>query len=625
MLTKFIIDDKFWGGYQKLIRESVIPYQEKALKDEIPGVEKSHAVENFKIAAGLSEGEFYGCVFQDSDLAKWIEAAAYALILQPDKKLEADIDEAIGYIEGAQDENGYLNTYFTLVKPNNRWDNLQEGHELYCSGHMMEAAVAYYKATGKTRLLDVMKKNADHIASVFGKNKRRGFPGHPEIELALVKLAEATGEKKYLELAKYFIDERGTEPNFFGEEKEKRGWSVWNADPEDRAYTQNSMPLRQQSVAEGHAVRAAYLYAGMADVARETDDKELLAACERIWENVTGKQMYITGGIGTVNDGEAFTVDYDLPNDTVYAESCAAIALMFFAQRMLKIEKNGKYGDEMERALYNCVLSGMSLDGTRFFYVNPLEVNPDYSGKITGHKHVLPQRPGWYGCACCPPNIARTIASLSDYAWLEEGKNLYSNLFVGGMLDLGDIQIKTETGYPYDGAVKYTVTGGGREMALALRIPSWSDRFELTLNGEKAAYTLRHGFAYIDKDFTAGDVVELRLDMSPKKVYSNVLVRENSAGCAIQKGPLVYCLEGIDNGGELRTLRVKRGGVIREEASQELGGTVKLKIDGLRMKSGGGLYSFRRPEGEDCTLTAIPYHLWCNRGLNQMTVWVKEN
>ncbi|MEG1427402.1 MAG: glycoside hydrolase family 127 protein, partial [Oscillospiraceae bacterium] len=399
MLRKFKINDKFWGGYQRLICDSVIPYQREALWDRIPGVEKSHAIHNFLVAAGKETGEFGGWIFQDSDLAKWIEAVSYSLYIQPDKNLEAEVDKVVEYVADSQGEDGYLNTYFTLVRPENRWENLQEGHELYCAGHMIEAAVAYYEATGKSRLLEIMKKNADCIYSVFGKDKRRGFPGHPEVELALVKLYRATNDPKYLELSQYFIDERGTEPNFFAAERIKRDWTVWGADPLDRGYTENSKPVREQEVAEGHAVRAVYLYSGMADVARETGDTTLKSACERLWKNITEKQMYITGGIGSTVEGEAFTVDYDLPNDTAYAESCAAIGLMFFARRMLLLDKNGDYGDVMERALYNCVLAGMSLDGTKFFYVNPLEVNPDYSGKINGHKHVLPERPGWYGCA----------------------------------------------------------------------------------------------------------------------------------------------------------------------------------------------------------------------------------
>lgn len=623
MERKFSINDKFWNYYQNLVCDSVIPYQRKVLGDEIPGVEKSHAIENFKIAAGLSEGEFYGWVFQDSDVAKWIEAAAYSLLLKPDPELEKDIDNIIDIIGKAQDEDGYLDTYFTIANREKRWQNLHEAHELYCSGHMMEAAVAYFEATGKTALLEIMKKNADCIDNIFGKDKRRGFPGHPEVELALVRLYKATGEKRYLDLAKYFVDERGTEPNFFAEESGKRDWKVWGDSYMNRDYNQNYAPVREQTYASGHAVRAVYLYTGMAAVARETGDESLVKACDTLWENITNKRMYINGGIGSTGFGEAFTADYDLPNDTNYAESCASIGLIFFAKEMLRHRQNSKYADVMERALYNCVLAGMSLDGKNFFYVNPMEVEPEYDGILPTHKHVLPVRPSWYGCACCPPNIARLLASLNEYVWTETESALHSDLFIGGEYKLpkGSVTVKTE--YPYDNVITYSVKGN-MDKALAIRIPDWSTDTVITVNGAEVTPEIVSGYAMV-KDLKDGDEVALTLDFTARKIYSNVLVRENQGGVAIQRGPLVYCLEGHDNPYDLRTVRIAKDSGIKVLPHEDiLGGITPVELEGYEMTSSDALYSFARPEPKKITLKAIPYYSWCNRGLNQMTVWLKE-
>jgi Uncharacterized protein conserved in bacteria len=366
------IDDNFWSEYQKLVKEVVIPYQWEALNDNVPDADPSYAIKNFRIAAGEEQGEFGGMVFQDSDVAKWLEAVAYSLTINPDPELEALADKTIDLIAKAQQPDGYLNTYFTIKSPDKKWTNLQECHELYCAGHMMEAAAAYYHATGKKKLLDVMCRFADHIAAVFGvePGKLKGYDGHQEIELALVKLYKATGNEKYLKLSKYFIDERGQEPYFFEEEWRKRNkisfWSNSVSEKPNESYHQSHKPVREQSEAVGHAVREVYMCTGMADIAAETGDKELFEACKRLWDNIVNRQMYITGGIGSTNHGEAFSFDYDLPNDTIYAETCASVGLIFFAHRMLQIEAKGNYADVMERALYNTVISGMAKDGRHF-------------------------------------------------------------------------------------------------------------------------------------------------------------------------------------------------------------------------------------------------------------------
>ena len=619
----FRIEDDFWSRYQDLICDTVVPYQRQVLDDQVPGAAKSHAIENFRIAAGLSEGSHFGWIFQDSDLAKWIEAAAYCLARRPNPALEADLDQLIDIIGKAQEEDGYLNTYFTLGHQEKRWTDLQEAHELYCAGHMMEAAVAYFQATGKNSLLQIMQKNADCIDSVFGKGKRRGYPGHPEVELALVRLYEATQDTKYLNLAQYFIDERGTEPNFFAEEKKARGWSVWNANPADTAYTQSTKPVRQQTYAEGHAVRAVYLYTGMAAVAEKTGEKELTEACKRLWDNITQKQMYVTGGIGATTIGEAFTADYDLPNDTVYAESCASIGLIFFAKKMLQLDHNSRYADTMERALYNCVLAGLSLDGKQFFYVNPLEVNPDYAEKIATHQHVQPQRPPWHGCACCPPNIARLLASLDRYVWHQADDLLCCDLFISGSYEMGNGKIHVRTCYPYDGKIQYTIAGK-LDHHLALRIPSWCNRWKISVNGKPQDIPVSQGYAILT-ELQDQDCITLELDMTPRRCYSHVLVRENQGSVCLQRGPLVYCLEGVDHTNDLRALRIAADGQLRIlEKEPILGGIVPLEADGWVLQSSDDLYSFARPTVSPVSLRLIPYYTWSNRGLTQMTVWIKE-
>ncbi len=375
-LQQVKLDDPFWSRYIVLIRDVVIPYQYEALHDRIAGVEPSHSVANFRIAAGLEEGEFHGFVFQDSDVAKWLEAAAYSLTIAYDRKLDEQVDAMIDLVAAAQQPDGYLNTYFTIKEPDKRWTNLTDCHELYCAGHMIEAAVAHFRATGKRKLLGVACRFADYIDTVFGPEDGQihGYDGHQEIELALIKLYEVTKEQRYLRLSQYFLDERGREPAFFVMEWERRGKSSFYASPSRRpdiAYHQSHLPVREQRVGVGHSVRAVYMYTAMADMAARTQDEALLEACRHLWNNTVHKQMYITGGIGSTHHGEAFTTDYDLPNDTVYAETCASIGLIFFAQRMLQLSPRSEYADVMERALYNNVLGSMAQDGQHFFLCKP--------------------------------------------------------------------------------------------------------------------------------------------------------------------------------------------------------------------------------------------------------------
>ena len=623
--------DGFIGKYQRLVKDVVIPYQYSVLCDQAPDTEKSHVISNF-INAGkalrgdqIPEDGFYGMVFQDSDAAKWIEAAAYSLSLFPDEKLEKTVDELIDIIAAAQDEDGYLNTYYTIKDRDKRFTNLQEGHELYCSGHMMEAACAYYEATGKDKLLQVMLKNMEHIYRYFITEKHDGYPGHPEVELALLKLYRLSGNPHSLELAEHFINIRGVDPHFYEKEKAGRDWSVWNNDPTDTDYLQASAPVREQKDAVGHAVRAVYLYTAMADLAASTDDKEMSAACSRLWESITRRRMYLTGGIGSTVIGEAFTVDYDLPNDTAYAETCAAIGLIFFGSRMLENEVDGEYGDICERAFYNAVLAGMQLDGKRFFYVNPLEVIPGISGAAQTHKHDLPVRPKWYACACCPPNVARLVSSFGKYAYGENEDTAFCHLFAAGEVSLENgMKFTCETNYPYDFEILYQIEKGGN---LALRIPGFSKTWQIDLNGRKLSQTdvtPKKGYVYLS--VSDGDTVRLTLDGTPRFQYASSKVPELTGKTAVCRGPLVYCFEGVDNQDDILSLSLRKGGALNISDGQSAlpEGTVTITADALRTQTtdDADLYTDKAPFTNPCQAVAVPYYTWGNRGENQMRVWM---
>lgn len=638
LVKDFQVGDGFFGRYEKLVRDVVLPYQERALNDQIEGAEKSHCIENFRMAAqkiesGSCDGEFYGMVFQDSDVAKWLEGAAYSLAQSPDEALEKRCDEIIELIGRAQQKDGYLNTYFTVKEPEKRWTNLHEAHELYCAGHMIEAAVAYAECTGKSRLLEIMCDMADHIYQHFIEEGAEGYPGHPEIELALMRLFRSTKEEKYKELALHFINVRGVDSDYYKKEMEKNPWRVWGNNPEDKEYAQNYAPVRQQDKAVGHAVRAVYLYTGMADAAMETGDKELAEACKTLWNNITQHRMYVTGAIGSAYEGEAFTKDDHLPNDTAYAETCAAIGLIFFSNKMLYLERDGKYADVMERALYNCVLAGMQLDGTKFFYVNPLEVLPGISGEAQTHKHALPVRPKWFACACCPPNVARLLGSVAEYAWHIIPGSLFSNLFIAGTLDVSGHfggKVTLQTGYPYDGEITYhfepTEGRKSMEVPLAIRIPAWSLKTTICLNGKPVDCEIQDGYAYMRGEYTAQDVITVKLDMAVKRVYTSNRVSANTGKAALQRGPIIYCAEGADNENDVLSLRLKKDGKVTgsEYLPDKLFGIQELYAEGYREAINDALYSFERQESKPYQITFVPYYTWGNRGLNQMRVWIPE-
>jgi len=635
--NKIKITDTFWGHYLEVIRDHVIPYQWDALNDRVPDAEPSHAIENFRIAAGESEGNYYGMVFQDSDVAKWLEAVAYSLENHPDSELEKIADEVIALLGRAQQEDGYLNTYYIVKEPGKRWTNVRDNHELYCAGHLIEAAVAYYKTTGKREFLDIMSRYADHIDSVFGKEegKLKGYPGHQEIELALVKLYEVTNNEKYLNLSQYFIDERGKQPHYFDIEKKKRDDQNRFWFNNDYAYHQAHLPVRDQEVAVGHAVRATYMYTAMADLAAKTGDESLKKSVETLWENVTHKQMYITGGIGSMVFGEAFSFDYDLPNDLSYTETCASIALVFWARSMLKLEANSEYADIMETALYNGTISGMDLDGKKFFYVNPLEVLPEASAKRNDKKHVKPVRQPWFGCACCPPNLARLISSIGHYIYGQKDKNLFVHLYLGNEsafeVDGKHVSISQQTNYPWDGDVSLEVTPESElAFTLALRIPGWAKGGIVKVNGEVVDYVplMKNGYVYLTRTWQAGDKVELSFPMTIDRIQANPQVRQNVGKVALQRGPIVYCIEQVDNGENLHGILLPRNAELKAEFEPKLlDGVVTISGRAERIVEsawGNRLYQAVSDQTENIEIKAVPYYAWCNREPGEMLVWIHE-
>ena len=636
-LTGMQVTDLFFAPRIDLVRTQMLPYQWEALNDRLKDTEPSHCIENFRIAAGISRGEYHGMVFQDSDLYKWLEAVAYQLAVRPDLLLREAADSAIRLIGQAQTPEGYLNTYYQTHPDEKRFSNLQNNHELYCAGHLIEAAVAFAQAVGDTRLLDVARRYADLIDRVFGpeEGKLHGYPGHEIIEMALVRLFRLTGEERYLRLARYFIDQRGQAPLYFEEEARHDGNRdfVWNETFMRYQYDQAGKPVREQTEAEGHAVRAVYLYSGMADVAAETGDQTLFEACRTLFDNIVSRRMYITGAIGSTHVGEAFTYDYDLPNESVYAETCAQIGLCFFAQRMLNSEMDGRYADVIERALYNSVLSGMSLDAKRFFYVNPLEVVPEACEKDDRLRHVKPQRQKWFGCACCPPNLARFLGSLPSYAFSAGGDTLYMHLYIGGEVRVAlahaEVHLSVESDYPWDGRVRLTVHTPG-EYGIAVRISGWCRGYELKVNGESVSSEPVRGYVSLNRVWREEDMVELNLKMPVTLMRANPAVRADAGKLCVVRGPLVYSLEEADNGKDLHLLRLPLQTAFEvHDEPQLLGGIRTIRCNAFRRSKSfaeGQLYApvCGAEEMTETQLTWIPYFAWANREPGEMAVWIRE-
>lgn len=569
------IQDEFWSPRLDKHKSTTL----KVCIDQIEN--KTGRIRNFENAA-KSEGEHSGIFFDDSDVYKALEGMAYSLINHPDPELEAKCDEWIDKFAAAQQPDGYINTYYTLTGLDKRWTDMDK-HEMYCAGHMTEAAVAYYKATGKRKFLDVAIRMADHMMSVFGSGKRDWVPGHEEIELALVKLYQVTGEKKYLEFSNWLLNERG---HGFGSHGDGRKWNP--------LYYQDEKPVTQMTDIAGHAVRAMYLYCGMADVASYTHDQGYIGALNRLWDDVALRNMYITGGIGQSAHNEGFTEDYSLPNLTAYCETCASVGMVLWNWRMNQMTGDSKYVDVLERSMYNGALAGISLAGDHFFYVNPLASNGDH------------HRQEWYGCACCPSQICRFLPSIGNYIYGTSGDAVWVNLYIGGEADVEKgLTLTQETRYPWEGDVKITV-GGKLKKALKLRIPGWCKEYSISVNGKKAEPVMDKGYAVLDRKWKDGDVIELSMNMPVEVIAADPRVKEDEGLRAIQRGPLVYCMEEADNPEGFDELNISPSSAFEATFQPDL----LCGVETIKAVNG------------DQVLNFIPYYAWDNRTAGKMKVWV---
>ncbi len=578
--TEVRLADAFFAPRIETNRQKSLPHNFKWCED-------TGRISNFAKAAGLMPGKFEGIYFNDSDVYKVLEGAAYSLAAHPDPVLEKATEAVIAKIAAAQQPNGYLNTYFTLAEPQNRWKDFRSKHELYCAGHLFEAAVAHYRATGRRTFLDVAVKLADHIDATFGPNKRLEVPGHEEIELALVKLADVTGQERYRRLAQFFVDIRGdaTRRKVYG------------------PYCQDHLPVRQQQEIVGHAVRAMYLYAGVADVAARSGDRALVTAMERLWQDVVQRKMYVTGGIGARHQGEAFGDAYELPNATAYCETCAAIGLAFWNHRLTLLHADGKYADVLERAIYNGILSGVALDGEHFFYVNPLA--------SSGNHHRQP----FFGCACCPTNMARFLPSLPGYVYATNQSGIFVNLYAAGTATVSiagtRVKLTQETNYPWDGAVKIRIQPETpARFELALRIPGWCEKYSISIDGDQSMWRERHGYLVTSSLWQPGATIELNLDMPVPRIEAHPRVEADRGRVAIQRGPIVYCLEGVDNP------RGVRGAVLARDPQFRCEHRPKLL---------GGLTVIHAVDRNGHPLLAIPYYAWDHRESGPMAVWIYQD
>lgn len=617
------IEGGFWGRYQRLIHEVTLPVVYEQL--ETRGTMEALKL-NWK--PGMPKKPH---IYWESDIAKWVEAASYVLAKQPDPQLEALVDETIGLLAHAQQPDGYLNAYFTVVEPDKRWSNLRDQHELYCAGHLIEAAVAHHEATGKRSLLDVMLRYADYIDTVFGPNngQMKGYPGHEEIELALMRLYRATDDRRYFRLSQYFIEQRGQQPHYYDQEAYARGDDPKDFRHKTYEYNQSHRPIREHTDAVGHAVRATYLYAAVTDLAAETGDEALAQAVRRVADSLIQRRMYITGGIGSIRDNEGFTSDYDLPNYVGYAETCASIGLFFWMHRMVHLDGNGLYADIMEQALYNGILAGLSLDGRNFFYENLLAVK-----RGTERTRFQPyHRQSWFSTACCPPNVSRLFASLGQYIYSVSETDVAVHLFVTSKARLQvagqQAVIAQETGYPWNGDVRVQVElSTPVEFSLRLRVPGWCRKYSVMVNGEQIEGTVDRGYITIQRVWQNGDTVQLRLDMPVERVYSRPEVSGNCGRVAVQRGPIVYCLESVDNGDNLETLMLPRTSQLEARFEPDLlGGVVVIEGAALRDEQPENPdvpYGFTPPTRRPARLSFVPYFAWDNREAGDMLVWIRE-
>jgi len=626
--TKVKLTDKFW--LPRLETNSTV-----TIPASFERCDKTGRVKNFEMAAARS-GKFCTMFpFDDTDVYKTIEGASYSLSLFPDKKLETYIDTLIIKIAAAQEPDGYLYTARTIdpLHPHawagkERWEKERElSHELYNAGHLYEAAAAHYYATGKKSLLNVALKNADLVCSVFGPGKRHVAPGHEIVEMGLVKLYRITGKKEYLETAKDFIEERGRYNGY--DAKSKDEWK-------NGAYWQDNIPVVDQTEAEGHAVRAGYLYSGVADVAALTGDEKLLHAIDTIWENMVSKKIYVNGGIGAVPGGERYGDNYELPNTTAYNETCAAIANVFWNQRMFLLHGDSKYIDVLEKSLYNSLLSGIGLDGKSFFYSNAMQVKNSFS-----HNSLEVARAGWFDCSCCPTNLVRLLPSVPGYMYAQQGDNVNVNLFANSTSEINvhnkTVNIEQQNNYPWDGHLKFIVSPKATDaFNLMIRIPGWAQnsvlpsdlysfvnttnsKIEIKLNGKPVDYTLQKGYAVLGRKWKKGDTIEMDLPMDVKLVKANENLKEDNGKVAVERGPLVYCAEWVDNNGKTSNIVIPTGPTFTSEMKPNLLNgveVVKTKTPVVEIsKEGTGVATVNKE------ITLIPYYAWANRGAGEMMIW----
>lgn len=609
------VNDNFWKPAMEKVANATLPAC--ILQTEV----KTPRIKNFEKVARKKGEQHEGIFYDDSDVYKALEAIAYSLKNYPDAALEKKADEWIDKVAAAQLPDGYLNTWYTLKGLDQRWTDMSM-HEDYNGGHLIEAAVAYYNATGKRKLLDVAIKFANHFDNTFGPGKRNWVTGHQELELALVKLYKTTNDKKYLNLAHWLLEERG--------HKLAKGytWTDWK----DTAYAQDVVPVRMQKEITGHAVRAMYMYTGAADVAALTGDEGYMTAMNNVWEDVVYRNMYLTGGIGSSGSNEGFSNDYDLPNEQAYCETCASVGMVFWNQRMNTLTGDSKFIDVLERSLYNAARDGLSLSGDHFFYGNPLASNG---------RHF---RREWFGTACCPANIARLVASLGDYIYGANDKGVWVNLFVGSNTKIkigkNEVPLSMETNYPWEGNVKLTVQPTSvAKFAMHVRIPGWAqgqatpgdlyvfedktpDKFTLTVNGKPAQYTMDKGYAVIDREWKKGDKVELNLSMEVKRVKARTELKQDEDRVALQRGPLVYCVEGADNNTKAWNMFLPDNATFQTSFQKDLLGgvmTIQFQAPTIQLSPDGKSVST-----ETKPVIAIPYYSWCNRGQNQMQVWLPQ-
>jgi DUF1680 family protein len=591
------VDDGFWSSRLEANRKATIPHGFRMLKEH--GYE-----ENFIRAGERLEGGFQGLVYQDSDVYKLLESAAATLAKSQDQELQKQFDHWVALIEKAQEEDGYLNTHFQLKAPDKKWKNLRDWHELYCAGHLIEAAVADYLGNGSERLLTVAIKLADHIDRRFGPNKQPGYPGHPELELALIKLSKATGEKRYYDLARHFVRSRGS--HYFATE---------HGTPEeeyDGTYWQDRVPISEVDVIEGHAVRAVYLLCAATDIVRETGDPDLEQMTRRVWDNVVNKRMYVTGGIGNSAKNEGFTEDYDLPNETAYQETCASIAMVFWAHRLNLLYGESSYVDRLEAALFNGLLAGICERGTKFFYENPLASK--------GNHH----RQDWYACACCPPNISRFLSTLGDYIYAKSDNGLYINLFVSGSVktNVGEqpFEVGVRTGYPWDGKV-VVVPKGSPDVSVNIRIPEWCSNYEIIFDKERIHAAIVNGYAVINGEWDGKKQIEIVFQTPVRHIRSHPGIHGNTGHVAIARGPVVYCLEQCDNAVDLRGLYLDD--FARSTPFFEKQYNIVVIDTGAHYCQpwNGGLYESPL-ESRAVIARAVPYYFWDNREPGAMQVWI---